>query len=98
MDNHMSVLRGTNYPQQEVAPEPGVLRCSPHTDYGTFTILRQDSIGGLQVEKEHMGGEWIDITTKSYDFSVNIGDLMARWANGKYRSTRHRVANAKTAS
>jgi len=93
IDDHLSVIRMLNYPHQDEAPEIGVTRCSPHTDYGTFTILRQDAVGGLQVEKEHMSGEWIDVKTHFYDFSVNIGDLMRRWTNNRFRSTRHRVAN-----
>lgn len=93
IDDHISAIRLLNYPHQEQIPEAGVTRCSPHTDYGTFTVLRQDAVGGLQVEKEHMSGEWIDVKTNFYDFSVNIGDLMRRWTNNRFRSTRHQVAN-----
>ena len=39
-----------NYPDQEVPPMPGQLRASPHTDYGSLTILLPDDApGGLQV-------------------------------------------------
>merc|ERR1712025_669773 len=93
--NHLSCLRMINYPTQEFRPEKGVLRCSPHTDYGTFTIVWQDNIGGLQIEKTHGGNDWIDIKIHKCDFSVNIGDLMARWTNDRFRSTRHRVINTE---
>jgi len=94
IDDHMSVIRVVNYPHQSSSPPEGVLRCSPHTDYGTFTILRQDNVGGLQVEREENSDDWIDVKTRFYDFSVNLGDLLRRWTNNRYRSTRHRVANA----
>lgn len=95
IDNHLSCLRMINYPAQKFAPEKGVLRCSPHTDYGTFTIVWQDNIGGLQIEKTHGANNWVDVKTRKCDFSVNIGDLMARWTNDRFRSTRHRVVNAE---
>ncbi len=29
--------------------EAGTVRCAPHSDYGTLTLLFQDTIGGLEV-------------------------------------------------
>jgi len=44
-------LRTLFYPQvpEELGLKPGVVRCAEHTDYGTLTLLFQDSMGGLQV-------------------------------------------------
>jgi len=98
INEHLSCIRTINYPAQEKNTKNGMLRCSPHTDYGTFTLLWQDDIGGLQVEKTHGTKDWIDVKTKPYDFSVNIGDLFARWTNDRFRSTRHQVTNAKILS
>lgn len=95
INNHLSCIRTINYPPQEKFVKKGTLRCSPHTDYGTFTLLWQDDIGGLQIEKTQGTNDWIDVKTKPYDFSVNIGDLLSRWTNNKFRSTRHQVINAK---
>jgi len=93
INDHMSALRALNYPQQNKPPPANSIRCSPHSDYGTFTLLRQDDIGGLQVDKN---GTWKDVTSDHYDFVVNVGDLMQRWTNDRFKSTRHRVVNAAT--
>ncbi len=36
---------------------PGLIRCGDHFDYGTITLLFQDSMGGLEVKD--MGEGWI---------------------------------------
>jgi isopenicillin N synthase-like dioxygenase len=64
---------------------------SPHTDYGGFTLLSQDSLGGLQVRNS--AGEWINVPPIEGTFVVNIGDLMATWTNDLYKSNLHRAAN-----
>ncbi|GAA2909847.1 2-oxoglutarate and iron-dependent oxygenase domain-containing protein [Streptosporangium fragile] len=71
-------------------PEPGQFRIGPHTDFGTVTILeRQPGVGGLQVFT--LDGEWIDAPFVADSFTINIGDLLARWTGDRWRSTRHRV-------
>jgi isopenicillin N synthase-like dioxygenase len=64
---------------------------SPHTDYGSFSLLSQDELGGLEVRDP--SGEWIDMPPKRGMFVVNIADLMARWTNGVYVSSLHRASN-----
>jgi isopenicillin N synthase-like dioxygenase len=72
------------------APAEGQFRIGPHTDWGTLTILdRQPGYGGLQVETTD--GSWVDAPFVPDAFTVNIGDLMARWTGDRWRSTRHRV-------
>ncbi|MEU6084720.1 2-oxoglutarate and iron-dependent oxygenase domain-containing protein [Streptomyces sp. NPDC047108] len=80
------------YPGRDVVgePEPGQFRIGPHTDFGTVTILdRQHGKGGLQVFTDE--GGWEDAPYDPGAFTVNIGDLMARWTGDRWRSGRHRV-------
>lgn len=85
-------LRFVHYPDQVETPEPGQLRYGAHHDYGGLTILRQDEApGGLQIcDRE---GRWHDVPPHPDSFVINVGDLMSRWTNGRWRSTLHRVVN-----
>jgi len=85
-------LRFVNYPDQTDEPKPGQLRYGEHHDYGALTILRQDAApGGLQVRDTD--GVWKEAPVIPESFVVNVGDLLARWTNNRWRSTLHRVSN-----
>ena len=85
-------LRLVNYPDQKEEPLPGQLRNAAHTDFGGFTILRQDDApGGLQVRMPD--GNWIDVTPVPATLVINAGDLIQRWTNDCFRSNLHRVIN-----
>ncbi|SDG24743.1 isopenicillin N synthase family dioxygenase [Pseudonocardia oroxyli] len=91
-DRSPSNLRFNHYPEQERDPEPGQLRAAEHTDYGTLTILKvEDAPGGLEVRDR--AGVWHAVGSVPGAFVVNIGDAMARWTNGRWVSTVHRVVN-----
>lgn len=86
-----SDLRCVLYPDQPTPPEDGQLRYGPHTDFGGFTLLRQDAApGGLQVLVD---GTWIDVKPIPGTLVVNAGDLIQRWSNDVWRSNVHRVQN-----
>jgi len=71
-------------------PLDGQFRIAPHTDWGVITILdRQPGYGGLQVQR--LDGGWENAPYAEDAFTINIGDLMARWTGDRWRSTRHRV-------
>ena len=85
-------LRFVNYPDQETPARPGQLRYGAHHDYGGLTVLRQDAApGGLQIADAD--GSWRDAPAIPGSFVINVGDLMSRWTNGRWRSTLHRVVN-----
>ena len=92
IDHAISALRLLNYPNQIQDPMPGQLRAGAHTDYGSLTILLQEQApGGLEVEGPD--GTWHPVPAVPGAFVVNLGDLMARWTNDRWRSTMHRVVN-----
>ena len=87
----MGQLRLIYYPPQEGPIDPQRIGIGAHSDYECFTILWQDGTGGLQVQ--NIAGEWIEATPVPGTFIINIGDMMARWTNGLFSSTPHRVIN-----
>lgn len=75
-------------------------RYGPHTDYDGFTILQRDSVdsvdgasggGGLEI-KFPGSNSWTPILAKPHTLTINIGDLLARWTNDRWKATIHRVA------
>lgn len=92
IDKDISMLRAINYPHRDEAPAPGQLRASPHSDYGSLTIVRQEP-GTRGLEVFARSGEWVPVPVVEGAFVVNLGDLMAQWTNDAWLSTRHRVTN-----
>lgn len=88
----ISALRALNYQQQPTPPQPGQLRAGAHSDYGTLTILwPQDDSRGLEIQC--IDNTWQEVRPVPGALIINIGDLMARWTNDRWRSTLHRVVN-----
>lgn len=97
IDQPISALRALNYPHQDIPPEPGQLRAGAHSDYGSLTILLpQPGSGGLEIFTPEE--RWQSVPPIPDAFVINIGDLMARWTNDRWKSTLHRVVNPELAA
>ncbi|MCA1991183.1 MAG: hypothetical protein LDL41_03930, partial [Coleofasciculus sp. S288] len=83
------ILRLLHYPPINQSPKPGQVRAGEHSDYGSFTLLFQDEVGGLEVCTAQ--GDWIAAPCIPDTIIVNTGDLMQRWTNHVFCSTKHRV-------
>ncbi|MGP1386077.1 MAG: isopenicillin N synthase family dioxygenase [Thainema sp.] len=86
---HNYTLRLLHYPPLAAPPKPRQIRAGAHSDYGTLTLLFQDDVGGLEVLNSQ--GEWISAPSVPGAILINTGDLMERWSNDVFRSTKHRV-------
>jgi len=86
-DDRSSSLRVIDYP----AGSGAGARAGAHRDYGCLTLIRSDAAG---LEVETRDGEWLPVQAPPGGYVVNIGDLLARWTNGRWVSTLHRVVGA----
>jgi isopenicillin N synthase-like dioxygenase len=87
----MSVLKLNHYPPQEIMDETEIIGVGGHCDGGSFTILWQDSLGGLEVRNK--SGDWVGVPPIDGTFVINIANLLQLWTNGRFSSTEHRVIN-----
>ncbi|XP_065372212.1 1-aminocyclopropane-1-carboxylate oxidase-like [Calliphora vicina] len=71
-------------------PNGAVIRCGAHTDYGTFTLLAQDSEGGLEV-KIPGSEKWQRVGHLPGAILINCGEILSIWTQSRYPALQHRV-------
>ena len=95
VDAHQNMYNTTriiHYPTYEGKLEDRQMRIGEHSDYGTITLLWQiTDVPGLQVQD--LNGVWHPVPFEEDGVVVNIGDLLQRWTNDYFVSTKHRVVN-----
>lgn len=89
--NGNSILRLLHYyPVADKTQIPeGAVRAAAHGDINLITLLMGGSAEGLQAQS--LDGQWIPVSPAHDEIVVNIGDMLARLTNNKFRSTQHQV-------
>jgi isopenicillin N synthase-like dioxygenase len=95
-DNNLRLLHYPPVRKAVFRDNPEQVRAGAHSDYGSVTLLFQDSTGGLEVLSPRE--TWVRATPVEGSIVVNAGDLLHRWSNGLIKSTRHRVVQPPDAS
>jgi isopenicillin N synthase-like dioxygenase len=60
-----------------------------HYDTNALTVLLPGEVGGLEAMMP--SGDWREVPPRPGSFVVNIGNMMACWSGGRFKSTMHRV-------
>ncbi|CAM5615457.1 isopenicillin N synthase family dioxygenase [Kitasatospora aureofaciens] len=82
-------LKLVRYPG--TAPDGAGQGVGAHKDYGFITLLLQDTVGGLQVERPD--GTFLDVPPLDGAFVVNLGELLEVATDGYLKATSHRVVS-----
>ena len=91
--NPFNTTRVIHYPPFTGEVKEGQKRIGEHSDYGTITLLWQiNDVPGLEVQD--LQGVWHPVPYAEDGVVVNIGDLLQRWTNDYFVSTKHRVVNS----
>lgn len=80
----LDFMRLLYYPDQEKGQGIG-----EHVDYGVVTMIAQDNVGGLEVQKAD--GQWVEAPHVEGALPVVIGKMVQVTSNDLYKATRHRV-------
>ncbi|KAJ5918626.1 leucoanthocyanidin dioxygenase [Penicillium verhagenii] len=90
-ENEFRILHYPEVSASELA-DGTATRIAEHTDFGSITMLFQDSVGGLQVEDQQNPGVFRGIeSADKTEIILNIGDSMQRLTNDTFRAACHRV-------
>lgn len=93
---HSSFMRLNYYPpcadaaapDAPLFPDEGRLGIHHHTDAGALTVLYQGKVPGLQVLR---GDRRTLVEPVPGALTINLGDMLQVWSNGRYHSPVHRV-------
>lgn len=95
-ENEFRLLHYPAIPASELA-DNSATRIAEHTDFGTITMLFQDSIGGLQLESQQEPGTFHGVESADQsEIILNIGDSLQRLTNDTFRAACHRVTYPPT--
>ncbi|XP_016959695.1 uncharacterized protein LOC108031006 [Drosophila biarmipes] len=87
---NLTTLRMLFYPPVQDLDHGNIIRCGAHADYCTFTLLAQDSEGGLEV-KLRGSDKWERVGHLPGALFINCGETMAAWTDQLYHALQHRV-------
>ncbi|KAH8242627.1 hypothetical protein KR032_000670 [Drosophila birchii] len=87
---NLTTLRMLYYPPIKDLSSKDIVRCGAHADYCTFTLLAQDSEGGLEV-KLRGSDQWQRVGHLPGALFINCGETMASWTDQLYHALQHRV-------
>lgn len=88
-DPALATLRMSHYPAIDAADNQWGI--DPHSDAGFMTMLPTNPVAGLSIKLD--GGDWFEVEQEPESFVVNAGDMLRRWSNDLFLSTKHRALN-----
>jgi isopenicillin N synthase-like dioxygenase len=88
-DPALATLRLSHYPV--VVAEENQWGIDPHSDAGFMTMLPTNPVAGLWIQLRST--EWFAVRQEPESFVVNAGDMLRRWTNDRFLSTKHRAVN-----
>ena len=67
-------------------------KCGEHRDFGLFTLIFQDSTGGLQIQR--CDGKWYDIEADEHSVVCLFGWCAQILSNDRIKATKHRIVGS----
>ena len=97
-DRAMHLLNANLYDAEPSREEAGVFGCGAHTDYGSITLLCvEGGAPGLELcenpEAPRAERRWAPVVPPDGVLVVNVGEMLERWSNGRYKAALHRVVS-----
>ena len=86
----LSTLRLMHYPTYKaVRSDLNTFTCEEHVDTVFVTLLITFGYAGLEIERSD--GSWMKVPPRPGSLVVNIGMLLSRLSNMRFKATKHRV-------